>query len=515
MSFKPYNQNQLVLFPHSFDDLIPKEHPVRIVNSVLDKIKIEPLLQAYSKEGNSSYHPVMMLKVMVFAYMENIYSSRKIEKALRENILFMWLSNMSIVDHNTIARFRSQRLQAAFKDIFTQVVLLLAEEGLITLKQVFTDGTKIEAQAGRYTFVWGKSIKTNKEKMLKQLEDLWSYAQSIASEEDKDSEPPEFKELSKEKIQDTAEKIDRMLKGSPVEKSSSKTKAKAKLNYIKNNFEKNLDKYIEQEEILAGRGSYSKTDHDATFMRMKDDHMKNGQLKPAYNTQISTENQFILGYTIHQDTNDTGTLAPHLEDLKENLGEDIFSRIESATTDAGYGSEENYELLKSYGIDAYIKYNTFDKEQDENYQKKHKTFSKENLHYNEEKDFYVCPMGQHMHKTHESRKVTRNGFEQKLSHYQAKNCGGCPIRNLCHQSKANRSIERNHNLERHKQKARKLLLSEEGIKKRKQRCYDVEPVFAHLKHNHHFKRFTLKSLKKVEIEFGLHALAHNLRKKVA
>lgn len=226
MSFKPYNQNQLVLFPHSFDDLIAKEHPVRIVNSVLDKIKIEPLLQAYSKEGNSSYHPVMMLKVMVFAYMENIYSSRKIEKALRENILFMWLSNMSIVDHNTIARFRSQRLQTAFKDIFTQVVLLLAEEGLITLKQIFTDGTKIEAQAGRYTFVWGKSIKTNREKMLRQLEDLWTYAQSIASEEDKDPEPPEFKELSKEKIKDTAEKIDRMLKGSPVEKAHPKQKPK-------------------------------------------------------------------------------------------------------------------------------------------------------------------------------------------------------------------------------------------------------------------------------------------------
>lgn len=515
MNFKPYNQNQLVLFPHSFDDLISSDHPVRIVNDVLDNIKIDPLLRAYSAEGNPSYHPRMMLKVMVFAYMENTYSSRKIEKALRENVLFMWLSNMTIVDHNTIARFRSQRLQAAFKDIFTQVVLLLAEEGLITLKQVFTDGTKIEAQAGRYTFVWGKSIKTNKEKMLKQLEDLWTYTQSIASEEDKDPEPAEFKEISKEKVRETAQKIDRMLKGSPVERSSSKTKAKAKLNYIKNNFEKNLDKYSEQEEILAGRGSYSKTDPDATFMRMKEDHMKNGQLKPAYNPQISTENQFILNYTIHQNTNDTGTLQQHLENFKESYGEEVFSQIEAITTDAGYGSEENYEYLEENGIDAYVKYNTFDKEQDQNYQQKHKTFSKENLHYNEEMDFYVCPMGQRMEKTHESSRRTKNGFEQKLSHYQAKNCEGCPIRSMCHGSKNNRSLERNHNLERYKEKARELLKSEEGIKKRKKRCWDVEPVFAQLKHNHNFKRFTLKSLKKVEIEFGLHALAHNLRKKVA
>ena len=249
----------------------------------------------------------MMLKVMVFAYMENIYSSRKIEKAMRENVLFMWLSNMNIADHNTIARFRSQKLQSAFKDVFTQVVLLLAEEGLITLKQIYTDGTKIEAQAGRYTFVWGKSIKTNKEKMLKQLEELWKYAQSIASAEDKDPEPPEFKEISKEKIRQTVESINQKLKGSKTADNKGSTKAKAKLNYIKNNFERNLEKYEQQEEILKDRGSYSKTDKDATFMRMKEDHMKNGQLKAAYNVQISTENQFVLNYTLHQTPTDTTT----------------------------------------------------------------------------------------------------------------------------------------------------------------------------------------------------------------
>ncbi|MDN4015139.1 IS1182 family transposase [Chryseobacterium gambrini] len=514
MGFRHYNQNQLVLFPHTFEDLISSEHPVRIVNDVLEKINISKLLSAYRKEGNPSYHPVMMLKVMVFAYMENIYSSRKIEKAMRENVLFMWLSNMNIADHNTIARFRSQKLQSAFKDIFTQVVLLLAEEGLITLKQVYTDGTKIEAQANRYTFVWGKSIQTNKEKMLQQLEELWTYAQSIASDEDTDPQPPEFKEISKEKIRQTVENINQKLSGKTTS-DKGKTKAKAKLNYIKNNFEKNLEKYELQEEILKERGSYSKTDTDATFMRMKEDHMKNGQLKPAYNAQISTENQFILNYTLHQNPTDTTTLVSHLDNFKESYGQEVFSAIESLTADAGYGSEENYQLLEELKIEAFVKYNTFDKEQDEHYQNKHKTFSKEHLHYNREQDFYVCPMGQKMEKTHESTTKTKNGFIQKQSHYQAKNCSGCPLRSRCHQSKENRSIERNHNLERHKELARKRLKSEEGIQKRKKRCCDVEPVFAHLKHNHHFKRFMLKSIKKVEIEFGLHALAHNLRKKVA
>ena len=451
---------------------------------------------------------------MVFAYMNNIYSSRKIEKALRENINFMWLSNMSIVDHNTVNRFRSNKLEAAFKDIFSQVVLLLADEGLVSLKQVFVDGTKIEAQANRYTFVWANAIKTNKEKMLRQLEDLWKYAQNVAREEDKDPEPPEFKEISKEKIQQTVENINAKLKGSD-RKTDSDKKAKAKLNYIKNNFEKNLDKYEAQEAILAERNSYSKTDEDATFMRLKDDHMQNGQLKPAYNAQISTENQFIVSYTIHQETNDFNTLKRHLENFKKLFGKKKLGELEELTADAGYGSEQNYELLEQNNITPYVKYNTFDKEQDAPYQAKHKTFSKENLHYNQEKDYYVCAMGQKMEKTHESTRKTKTGYPQKLSHYQAKNCDGCPIRGVCHSSKENRSVERNHHLEQYKEKIRELLNSQEGIKKRRQRSVEVEPVFAHLKHCNNFKRFTLKGLKKVELEFGLHALAHNLRKKVA
>lgn len=511
MNFKHYNQRQTALFPYSFDDLISEKHPVRVVDQVVESINIQPLLKAYSKEGNPGYHPKMLLKVMIYAYMSNIYSSRKIELAIRENINFMWLTGMSTVDHNTINRFRSDKLKDSFKEIFKQVVMMLAEEGLISMKQIYTDGTKIEAQAGRYTFVWGKSIKTNKAKMLTQLEELWNYAQSISNDDDPDTEPPQFKEISQEVIQKTVEQIDTKLSGN--EKASKKSKAK--LRYIKQNFEKNLRKYEEQEAILGGRNSYSKTDPDATFMRMKEDHMQNGQLKPGYNAQISTENQIIINYTLHQNPTDTKTLKPHLENLKETYGAEIFKKIENITADAGYGSEENYDYLEKEELTAYVKYNTFEKEQDKNYQKKHKTFSKENLYYNQEEDYYVCPMGQKMHKTHESTKTTQAGYIQQLSHYQAQNCEGCPLRGVCFKAKGNRSIERNHNLERHKEKIRELLTSQTGIQKRKQRSADVEPVFAQMKHNNNFRRFSLKGIQKTELEFGLMALAHNLRKKIA
>ena len=511
MNFKHYNQRQTALFPYSFDDLISEKHPVRVVDQVVESINIQPLLKAYSKEGNPGYHPKMLLKVMIYAYMSNVYSSRKIELAIRENINFMWLTGMSTVDHNTINRFRSDKLKDSFKEIFKQVVMMLAEEGLISMKQIYTDGTKIEAQAGRYTFVWGKSIKTNKAKMLTQLEELWNYAQSISNDDDPDTEPPQFKEISQEVIQKTVKQIDTKLSGN--EKASKKSKAK--LRYIKQNFEKNLRKYEEQEAILGERNSYSKTDPDATFMRMKEDHMQNGQLKPGYNAQISTENQIIVNYTLHQNPTDTKTLKPHLENLKETYGEEIFKKIENITADAGYGSEENYDYLEKEELTAYVKYNTFEKEQDKNYQKKHKTFSKENLYYNQEEDYYVCPIGQKMHKTHESTKTTQAGYIQQLSHYQAQNCEGCSLRGVCFKAKGNRSIERNHNLERHKEKIRELLTSQTGIQKRKQRSADVEPVFAQMKHNNNFRRFSLKGIQKTELEFGLMALAHNLRKKIA
>jgi transposase len=511
MRFKDYNQNQTILLPYSFDDLIPGKHPVRVIDQVVDSLNIQPLLKAYSKEGNPGYHPKMLLKVMLYGYMTNIYSSRKIELALRENINFMWLSSMTIVDHNTINRFRSDKLKDSFKEIFKQVVLMLANEGLVTLKNIYTDGTKIEAQAGRYTFVWGNSIKTNKAKMLTQLEELWKYAQSIDNDDEPNPEPTEFKEISKEVIQKTVAKIDAKLSGN--DKASSK--AKAKLRYIKNNFVANLEKYDRQEAILGNRNSYSKTDTEATFMRMKEDHMQNGQLKPAYNTQISTENQIIVNYTMHQNPTDTKTLKPHLDNFEQTYGEEIFNQLQTITADAGYGSEENYDALEDKGITAYVKYNTFEKEQDKNYQKKHKPFSKENLYYNQEEDYYVCPMGQKMHKTHQSQKTTEAGYKQNLSHYQAQNCQGCPLRSQCFKAKGNRSIERNHNLEKHKQKTRELLLSEIGIQKRKQRSADVEPVFAQLKHNNGFRRFSLKGIKKVELEFGLMAIANNLRKKIA
>lgn len=505
VAFKAYRQHQSLLLPPSLDELISAEHPVRVINQVLDKIDIEPLLKKYKGGGSSSFHPRMLLKVLVYSYINNTYSSRKIEAALKENIHYMWLSGMSTPDHNTINRFRSERLKEVLREVFTQVVVLLATEGKLNIKEIYTDGTKIEANANRYTFVWGKAIKTSKERIKKQLDELWQYAQKVAAAELPDTDPTSFEKIDAQKVEQIIEQINEALKDKPVSKQ-----VKQKLSYAKKNWPFNLKKYQEQQKLLQERSSYSKTDHDATFMRMKEDHMRNGQLKPGYNFQISTNNQYIVNYSLHQTTADTTTLQEHTEIYKQQY----HQAPAVITADAGYGSEENYQYLSDNNIENYVKYNYFDKDQSKKTNKKY-PFKPDTLFYNQDKDCYICPMGQAINHIGTYQTKTKTGFTQTISRYQATNCEGCPLRGVCHKSKNNRIIEINHTLNKYKQQVRENLNSDQGIYHRKKRPCDVEPVFANIKNNHYFKRFMLRSKPKVEIEIGLLALAHNLRKKVA
>ena len=432
--FKDYKPKENLLFPPNLSELIDQKHLVRIVSSIIDGLDIKKLIKNYKPGGTSCYHPKMLLKVLVYGYLSNIYSSRKMEQALKENIHFMWLSGMRRPDHNTLNRFRSERLKGEIKSIFTQIVLLLEKEGLVSLATTFVDGTKIEANANRYTFVWGRAIKKHKARIAEQLEELWNYAEEVAKNELQNPENLDFKEVDAEKVTQTIEKINEVLKNRKVP-----SKIRQKLNYAKKNWATNLEKYKKQQEILAGRNSYSKTDTDATFMRMKEDYMRNGQLKPAYNLQISTNKQFILHYSIHPNPTDTKTLESHLKGFEES-----YDKVpKELVADAGYGSEENYNLLQSKKIKAYVNYNYFRKDQ-------------------------------------KSGQITTSQSNPKLA--------------------------------RIREKTFKLLQTKKGIKLRKQRCHDVEPVFAELKHNKNFKRFMLRGKNKVEVEIGILAIAHNLKK---
>lgn len=500
--FKNYSPNQILLLPPSLEEMIEANHPVRVVNQVIDSINIDPLLKKYKSGGTSSYHPRMMLKVLVYAYLSNVYSSRKMEAALKENIHFMWLTAMSKPDHNTLNRFRSERLKDVLKEVFGQVVKMLTDSGHVSLKEVYTDGTKIEANANRYTFVWGNSIKSNKQKIEKQLEELWNYAEQVSKEELQDQAPASFAPVDANTVKQTIDKIDQALEGKKIDK-----KVKQKLNYARKNWPSTIEKYKEQERILNGRNSYAKTDTDATFMRMKEDHMRNGQLKPAYNLQISTKDQFILHYSLHPNPTDTTTLKPHFTEFKK------LHKVlpQAAVADAGYGSDENYQTLEALNIEAYVKYNYFDKD----CRSKKDEFNSSNFDYDENKDEFYCPAGQALQLTGTGERITQRGFKQQLSYYKSSNCKRCFLKDLCHNQKGDRTIQINHRLRNYKEKVKKNLLSEQGVLYRKQRPADVETVFGQIKSNKSFRRFNLRGIKKVEIETGLLAIAHNLQKLAA
>jgi len=507
ITFKKYSPNQTMLFPPVLSDFIEENHPVRVINDVINQLDIDSLISRYKGGGTSSYHPRLMLKILVYGYLNNIYSSRKLEQVTKRDVHFMWLSGMSTPDHNTINRFRSERLKGVVREVFTQVVMLLVESGHIDLKTVYTDGTKIEANANKYTFVWGKSIKRNKLRIKEQLADLWKYAEGVAAEELKDQSPADFETINAQQVEQTIEKINTALKDKKVDK-----KVKQKLNYAKRNWPQNLEKYERQEQILGERNSYSKTDPDATFMRMKDDHMQNGQLKAGYNLQVSSQDQYIVHYSLHPNPTDTKTLIPHLNGFEESHG----TLPEAITADAGYGSEENYTYLEEQQVDAFVKYNYFHKEQQQHKKRVDKNpFHLDKLYYNPQQDCYYCPMGQKMEYQYKTKRKTQAGYEQTYSVYQAQNCTGCPLRSTCHKSKDHRKIQVNHNLNRLKKKARENLTSEQGIIHRKKRPCDVEAIFGNLKQNKNFKRFMLRGMEKVEIETALLAIAMNLKKMVA
>lgn len=501
--FKQDNQNQPALFPVSFEALIPTNHPVRIVNKVIDKLDISEIISTYKGGGASSYHPRMLLKVLIYSYLNNTYSSRKIEKANKESIYYHWLSGQNFPDHHTINNFRGFRLKDKIDNIFTQVVILLNQSKVVALEEVFTDGTKLESFANRYTFVWKGSIEKNKEKLEKKIKlVLKNIENEIAQEDQSQEENQTFTPISSEELDKKIAQLNEQLTKNGADKKTFKHVEK-----LKNEALPKLQEYERHLQKMDKRNSYSKTDPDATFMRMKEDHMKNGQLKPAYNLQLSTEHNFITNYSIHQRPGDTATYKEHLESYNQKYGHYPHQAI----ADAGYGSLENYEFLDKNHIESYVKYNYFHKEQSKKF--KNDITRIENLYYNAEQDCYICPMGQKMLPIGKDKKRKSDlGYEYEVTIYQAINCKGCPLNGACHKQKGNRKIEVNKQLIEYKRKSRENLTSEKGRKLRGRRCTEVEQTFGQIKWNKKFNRFLLRGIPKVSIEIGIIAIAHNLQK---
>jgi hypothetical protein len=286
-------------------------------------------------------------------------------KAVRENVMFMWLAGGQRPDFRTLNDFRGKLLKGVMEEIFVTAVKMLQAKGYVKLENYFVDGTKIESASGWYTFVWKKGVEKNDGKLDEKLRTYVKLAEEVWEEENGEYGDRDLEELGnkagytsadvKELAAALTERIEKLeARG----KGEGKKKLVTVLKTVKKDCLPRKRKYEKAKRICGKRNSYSKTDRDATFMRMKEDHMGNGQLKPGYNVQIGTEDGFVLGYDIFPNPADTRTLKPHLRRQKKRLG----VRPQTVIADAGYGSEENYRYLENRGIRAVVKYGMYRKE---------------------------------------------------------------------------------------------------------------------------------------------------------
>jgi len=509
LTFKTYNPNQAFLLPPSFDDLIPMGHLVRVVSQTIDQLNIDPLLKSYKGGGASIYHPKMMIKVLVYAYLNGIYSSRKIAKALREDINFMWLSGMNRPDFRTITLFRSSRLKPVIDKVFGSMVIFCQEQGYIKLENYFIDGTKIEADANRNSHVWAKNVKRYKGNTEEKIRQLLRHIEQINETEnlhygDKDLEElGENITVSSEKIKEHVKKINDQLSDKQKDEGLSKTDEKV-VRLVKKIEKKHLPKleqYEQQQKNLSWRNSYSKTDVDATFHRLK-----NGLLRPSYNLLLGCENQFIINYSIHQNPGESGLFVEHLKKLENQIG--ILP--ENVVGDSAFGTEENYSYLEQQYIGNYLKYNTFHFEQTKTYEKN--PFSKDKFVYTKSTDTFKCPGNKTLHFTGVRENKTDNGYISHARIYECEDCRECSFAGQCKKAKGNRTLQVNPKLDQYRLQALKNLTSPAGEKLRKQRNIEPETVFGNIKWNLHYSRFRLRGKEKVNIEMGLLSIAHNVKK---
>ena len=509
VQIKSETRQDLSFFPLSFDDYVPKDDKVRIVDSIVRSMDSKPLLSTYDGIGAPPYSPMMLQSLVIYSYINGVYSCRGIASQLRYDVRYMWICGGQRQSFSTINRFRSHHLLKCIDFYFDSVVAILVEKGVITLEEQYVDGTKIESKANKYTFVWKKTVQKNREKLLEKTKaaigQIKEEIKQLSGGEDGDEEEDTLE--SSRDIDSKARRCESLLQTIPDTAVSKRERHKlaSRINHLYDNGNK-MREYESSLKILGNRNSYSKTDKDATFMRLKEDAMNNGQTKPAYNLQIATENQYFTNFDLYSNPTDTLTFKPFLKKFTWRHGR----QSKTVTADSGYGSLENYEFIEEENMVGYVKYNMFHKEQHKPF--KQDAFNQANLYYNKEENYLVCPMGQHMEECGQRQTKSDSGYISVISLYKAKRCDGCPLASMCKTSRGDRVVGINHRLNSYKKEAFELLTSEEGLKHRSKRPIEPEAVFGQTKFDMGYKRFRHFGMDKVYMDFGIFAMSANLKK---
>lgn len=487
---KTFERNGQQMFSLNTEVEIPETSEVRFIDTELEKLDYSKLYGGLRQKGRkSAVDAKTMFKVIVYAYERGIYSSRKIEEACRVRIDFRWLLNgEKIPDHCAISRFRKKHKEE-LEDFFCQYVRILEAEEETDHEVVFIDGTKVESRAGRYTFVWRGRVEKDLAKAKAKLYET-------TGTEDVTEAEAKVAELVSGLI---------FVTGKGHHKSEKQKEAENILELLER-----IHRYEKDLEIMGpDRNSYSKTDPDATFMRMKEDHMRNGQLKPGYNLQFAVNSEYITGLEVYADRTDTKTLIPFLKAMEEQHGE----KYKKVSADAGYESYDNYCYLEENGQMSFIKPTNYETKRTKKYRQQ--IGRMENMTYLEEGDCFVCAEGRILQKAYDTTD-TKGIYPRKRTYYRCEDCSHCSKRSLCSKAKSPetpKEICMTKGFEEARRKSEKNLGTDEGIRIRVSRSIQVEGAFGLMKHDYGFRRFLTFQKENVRTELFYFALGFNLRKR--
>lgn len=511
---KNYSLNQSgyqLKLPLNIDTIIPEDDSVRLLSQFVETMDLTDLYSTYERINSISSRT--LLKIVLYSYMNGDYSSRSMELNCKRDINFMFLlEGAPAPDHATFARFRSIHFAPCSKRILAEMSNTLFDLGEISGETIFIDGTKIEASANKYTFVWKKAVTKNQEKLLIKLADFVAECEQLY-----DIKIVYGSTIKMKHVKKLRKKLYTLKESENVVFVHGIGKRKTPLQKCIETLEdysSRLKEYNQKIHICGEWNSYSQTDRDATFMRMKEDAMGNGQLKPAYNLQHGLDSEYITWLTIGPQPTDTTTLIPFLKDAENHLK----FKYKNITADAGYESEENYQFLESNGQISYIKPANYEISKTRKY--RNDIGKIENMEYDKEADVYTCRNDKKL-KVHNIRhSISKTGYVSEKTIYKYENCDACPYKKECIKGN-NCKIpldERTKTLQvaktflKYRQEDLERILSEEGILFRTNRSIQAEGSFGDLKQDMQFRRYLSKGTTNVLAESTLLAMARNINK---
>jgi len=498
---------QLVL-PVNTKTLIHHNDPVFTFNEVVERINLNKYISK-SHLGRDGYNSTSLLKIILFSFMINVRSTRKIADLCANDIRLMWLSNNIRPSHNTISRFIKHNISNCIEDIFVEVNNYFIMKDDINTDVLYVDGTKFEANANRYSFVWKKATLKFQAKLYLKISNIFKLLNNVLPQYDIHTNIETKESYQLNDVLYVLDILESIIDKFGLVLIYGKGKRKLNIQKYYDSLIEYKDKLVDYDNKLKicgnHRNSYSKTDNDATFMRMKDDYMRNGQLKAGYNIQIGVSDEYILNVEVYQDRSDVKTFQSFLNDYKDKYG----FMPKYPVGDAGYGSYDNYLFCKENNLELYQKYVMYSKEKERSFKKK--IFNSRNFEYLGFRDV-KCPMGKEF--IYEYSNINESGqYDRIIDHYKCHDCHECIYQSECTKSSDGyRGLQVCDKLRKLEREAKRNLDSELGIELRVNRSSQVEGAFGVIKEDMKYRRISRKGIENVRVEFKLICLGYNLMK---